>query len=83
MSQFTQVLVPEDVGADDEEIDEIALSTWFFDDGDQVKEGAVICQLMVAKASIDVVAPVAGVLRHVAKAEAVVQVGDLIARIET
>ena len=42
------------------------LSQWFFDDGSDVVEGDVICELMQEKAAIEVDAPVSGKLEIIA-----------------
>lgn len=64
-----------------DEGDEAAISTWFYVDGDQVAEGAVIAEIMVEKSSFELLAPAAGALRILLPAEAVVQPGQLAARI--
>ena len=51
---------------------------WTLDDGEPVDAGDVIAEVMVAKATIEIEAPAAGVLRHVAQVEAVVDPAGLI-----
>ena len=57
------------------------VATWFARDGEQVREGQVIAELMVDKVSIEVVAPSAGVLHTLVAEEAEVTQGDPIAEI--
>jgi pyruvate/2-oxoglutarate dehydrogenase complex dihydrolipoamide acyltransferase (E2) component len=80
MSELVDVVVPNGIDTDD---DEIVLATWLFEDGETVAADTEICQLMVSKASFDIVAPVTGRLRHVAQVESTVTIGQVIARIET
>lgn len=74
-----EVRVPVDLWEEDEDG---ALSTWFYGDDDQVSEGAVVCEVMVAKVQLEILAPTSGTVRIVAPVESVVRPGDLIARIE-
>jgi pyruvate/2-oxoglutarate dehydrogenase complex dihydrolipoamide acyltransferase (E2) component len=57
------------------------VATWFAHDGEQVAEGQVIAELMVDKVSIEVVAPVSGVLHTLVPEEAEVTQGKRIAEI--
>ncbi|MGC5617657.1 biotin/lipoyl-containing protein [Georgenia sp. Z1491] len=58
------------------------VATWYSSDGEQVAEGQLIAEVQVAKVSVEVTAPAAGVLRVVAEEDAAVHQGDVIGRIE-
>lgn len=58
------------------------VSTWFVDDGASVAAGQLLAEVMVEKASVEVPAPVAGVVRLLVAEEAAVAQGSVIARIE-
>lgn len=58
------------------------VSTWFVADGDMVKADQLIAEVQVDKVSMEVPAPVAGTVRLLVEEEAVVKMGDVIARIE-
>lgn len=58
------------------------LATWFVASGETVKPGQVIAEVMVDKVSMDVEAPVGGVVTALVAEEAEVRQGDDIARID-
>lgn len=58
------------------------LATWFVADGDVVKEGQLIAEVMVDKVSMDVIAPQDGTVSLLVEEEAAVPQGQEIARIE-
>lgn len=58
------------------------LSTWFVRTGETVRAGQVIAEVMVDKVSMDVEAPVAGVVNCLVEEEAAVAQGAEIARID-
>jgi pyruvate/2-oxoglutarate dehydrogenase complex dihydrolipoamide acyltransferase (E2) component len=62
-------------------VDEAALTNWFFDDGDRVSEGDLICEITVVKAAVEVRAPASGVLKILVPADAVVSKGERLAEI--
>lgn len=64
----TAVPLPLDVAEDDE----VELTDWLVADGTHVEAGQPVAEVSTAKTSIEVLAPVGGVLRYAA------QVGDLI-----
>lgn len=72
---MTEVLVPD-------EIDEGAVGNWYFDDGARVRADDLICEVMVEKATNEVRAPVAGILRIHAPADSVVHKGEMLAVID-
>ncbi len=58
------------------------LATWFVSDGDQVAGGQLLGEVMVDKASGDVVAPAAGRVRLLVGEDQTVRQGDVIARVD-
>lgn len=76
---MTEVRVSEDLGLGD---DEGVLSAWLYATGDTVEEGAVIAQVMLEKAQMDLVAPASGVLTIVVPDEGAIKTGQVIAHIK-
>lgn len=62
--------------------DEAALTNWFFDDGDTVNEGDLLCEVTVVKAAVEVRAPASGRLRILLAADAIVGKGARLAEID-
>jgi pyruvate/2-oxoglutarate dehydrogenase complex dihydrolipoamide acyltransferase (E2) component len=58
------------------------LATWFVSDGDQVAGGQLLGEVMVDKASGDVLAPAAGRVRLLVAEEQVARQGTVIATVE-
>jgi pyruvate/2-oxoglutarate dehydrogenase complex dihydrolipoamide acyltransferase (E2) component len=58
-----------------------AVSAWLFADGDAVRAGDLIAEVMVEKTSFDVTAPAAGILRIRVPAEQPFKRGSIIAAI--
>jgi pyruvate/2-oxoglutarate dehydrogenase complex dihydrolipoamide acyltransferase (E2) component len=58
------------------------LATWFVKTGEPVKAGQVIAEVMVDKVSLDVEAPIDGVVTLLVDEEAAVTQGAEIARID-
>ncbi len=58
------------------------LATWFVSDGDQVASGQLLGEVMVEKASGEVVAPAAGRVRLLVGEDQTVRQGDVIARVD-
>lgn len=75
----TPVAVPRDLW--EEDLPGI-VSAWLFEDGDRVKEGDLIAELMVEKTAYDLTAPKAGRLTILVPPEQPFQRGDVIATIE-
>jgi len=75
-----EVRIPQECWDDDSEG---AISTWFFDTGDAVEKGDVICEVMNEKVATEIEAPESGTLTIRTLAEAAVRKGDVIAMIET
>jgi pyruvate/2-oxoglutarate dehydrogenase complex dihydrolipoamide acyltransferase (E2) component len=65
-----------------DESTEGVLSTWFVRTGESVRAGQVIAEVMVDKVSVDVEAPVDGVVTCLVDEEAAVPQGGDIARID-
>ncbi len=59
------------------------VATWFVKTGERVSAGHVIAEVMVDKVSMDVEAPVAGVITLLCEEEAAIPQGSPIARIDT
>lgn len=58
------------------------VATWFVQSGESVKAGQVIAEVMVDKVSVDVEAPIDGVVTCVVEEEGVAKQGQEIARID-
>lgn len=74
------IKIPEELGADDEEA---VIASWLGEDGEYVTEGDLICEIMVSKTTIELMAPASGTLHANAEAETVVMPGQVIGQIET
>lgn len=74
----TEVRIPHDLWAED---GEGVIATWLFADGEPVVEGSILAEVMYEKASTELTAPVAGILRIEVPAEVPVRTGQIIARI--
>lgn len=74
MSQ-TPILIPATLWDDDSPG---VISTWLFEDGDAVAEGAVVAEVMNEKVSFEITAPAAGRLSIEVPAEAEVALGQRI-----
>ena len=58
------------------------VATWFVQTGEAVKAGQVIAEVMVDKVSVDIEAPIDGVVTCLVEEEGVAKQGQEIARIE-
>lgn len=76
---MTDVLIPANEWRDDEEA---VISTWLYASGEQVQSGAMIAEIMVAKATFELYAPASGALHIMVAPEAIVAKGQTVARIE-
>lgn len=72
---MTDILVPGDLWDDGSPG---VISTWLFDAGDLVAEGAVVAEVMNEKVSFEILAPTAGKLVIDLPAEAEVELGQRI-----
>ena len=68
--------------AKENEVDEVVVGEWIYEDGAQVKADDVLVEIMAAKVTMEVVAPVSGTLKIVAATNDLLKEGDLIAQIE-
>lgn len=75
---MTDVIIPTGLW---NETDEAAISAWFYGTGDLVSQDAVIAEIMVEKASFELLAPASGQLHIAVAAEVPVAAGDVVARI--
>lgn len=75
---MSEVTVPSDLWDDDSEG---VISTWLYDSGAVVEEGAVIAEVMNEKISFDILAPASGLLEISVETEGVVRQGQTIGRI--
>ncbi|MBP7334849.1 lipoyl domain-containing protein [Niveispirillum sp.] len=71
----TPILIPATLWDDDSPG---VISTWLFDDGDTVSEGAVVAELMNEKVGFEITAPVSGTLIIEVAAETEVMRGQRI-----
>lgn len=71
----TPILIPPGLWDDDSPG---VISTWLFDDGDTVTEGAVVAELMNEKVGFEITAPASGRLSIEVPAEAEVALGGRI-----
>lgn len=74
---MTELRIADDLWQDGE----AAISAWFYEDGDTVRAGDVIAELMVEKSSFELRAPADGRLTILAQAEEPVIKGQTVARI--
>jgi len=78
-----EVKVP-DVSDEENEVEEVTVSYWLVDEGDEVKEGDDLVEVVTDKADFRIPAPADGKLAEKkAEEDDVVNVGDVIAVIET
>ena len=78
-----EVKVPQ-VGEEEEEVEEVTVSYWLVDKGDEVKEGDDLVEVVTDKADFRIPSPANGKLAgKKADEDDVVNVGDVIAVIET
>jgi pyruvate/2-oxoglutarate dehydrogenase complex dihydrolipoamide acyltransferase (E2) component len=76
---MVSVTIPADMWAEDVEG---VISAWLFEDGDKVREGDLIAEVMVEKTSYDLTAPAAGILRILVGQDVPFRRGAEVARIE-
>lgn len=66
-----------------ESVTEVTLSAWLKKDGDYVAEGEAVCEIESDKASMELPAPSAGVLKIMAEAGAELKIGAKIGELDT
>lgn len=76
---MTDITVPADLADGG---DEIVLLTWIYPDGAIVEKGALIAELMLAKAQLELLAPAGGRLRILAPVDSVIRTDQVIGTIE-
>lgn len=74
----TEVTIPT-IG---ESISEVTLTTWLVEDGDYVNEEDNLCEIESDKASVEIPAPVSGVIKFSAEAGEDIAIGAVIAQID-
>ncbi|MQA10023.1 MAG: biotin/lipoyl-binding protein [Pseudonocardiaceae bacterium] len=58
------------------------VSTWFVEDGAQVREGELLAEVQVSKIADEILAPVSGTLRHKVAEGQVITQGAVVALLE-
>jgi pyruvate/2-oxoglutarate dehydrogenase complex dihydrolipoamide acyltransferase (E2) component len=76
---MTDIRIPNDLWDDDREG---VIVSWIYKDGAVVESGKVVVELMVEKAQMELSAPASGRLTILAAADAIVNRGQVIGRIE-
>ena len=76
---MTEITVPQDLWDSE---DEGVILTWIYATGAVVEKGALLAELMVEKAQLELVAPAAGKLTILAPPDTVVTKGTVIGRID-
>lgn len=76
---MTEVRVPLDMWAEEGQTGSVVV--WLFPDGAAVKEGEVIAEILVDKATMELQAPTSGILLINVEPEVVVDRGQLLANI--
>lgn len=66
-----------------ESVTEVTLSSWLKKDGDYVSEGEAVCEIESDKASMELPAPSAGVLKIMAEAGSELKIGAKIGELDT
>ena len=74
----TEIIIPSDLWEGDEES---VITAWLADDGAQVKQGALIAEIMTAKVQHEISAPADGTLAILKDQDTVVAKGDVIGTI--
>ncbi|BBU59414.1 hypothetical protein KU6B_56790 (plasmid) [Mameliella alba] len=73
-----EIIIPSDLWEGDEES---VITAWLADDGAQVKEGALIAEIMTAKVQHEISAPASGTLSIAKDQDTIVAKGDVIGSI--
>lgn len=76
---LTPVVVPQELW---EGPDPGSVANWFFDDGATVREGDLLCEVMIEKVTNEIRSPASGRLQIKAQTETVVHKGDTLALID-
>ena len=78
---IVELRVSEEWCPNDDDAGSIVL--WIKSDGATVEKGDLIAEFMVAKITIELVAPASGILRTLVETEVAITKGDLLAKIHT
>jgi pyruvate/2-oxoglutarate dehydrogenase complex dihydrolipoamide acyltransferase (E2) component len=76
---MSEVLLPEELWDDDAHC---SISFWLYADGAQIKQGAVLAEILAQKTTLELLAPSSGVLRIRVAPEVEVRKGQVVAVIE-
>lgn len=71
----TDIIIPSDLWDGDEEC---VITAWLASDGGNVKEGALIAEIMTAKVQYEIIAPASGTLSIAKAQDEVAAKGDVI-----
>jgi len=77
--QLIDVIIPDDIWEADTEG---VISSWFFENGESVRQGDILGEVMIEKTSFDLIAPGSGALTIVTPAESTVTKNQCVARIQ-
>ena len=75
---MTEVRVPRDLWSQDDQAESIV---WLFADGAAVRQGELIAEILVEKATMELYAPATGTLRIGIEADDIIDKGKLLASI--
>ena len=75
---MTEIRIPADLWGDG---DEAAISAWLYADGEPVRQGSIVAEIMVEKSSYELTAPADGILHILTTAELPVAKGQVVGRI--
>ena len=73
------IIITDDIVADGSEA---VIVSWYFEDGDEVEKDAILADIMIEKASLELAAPCSGKLTIKMECEKVLKAGDIVATIE-
>jgi pyruvate/2-oxoglutarate dehydrogenase complex dihydrolipoamide acyltransferase (E2) component len=78
---MTEIRIPDDLW-DTEKVPEGAVSSWLFEDGEEVTEGSSVATVMAEKTEYDIPAPASGTLSIKVAVEEAVTPGTVIGTLE-
>jgi pyruvate/2-oxoglutarate dehydrogenase complex dihydrolipoamide acyltransferase (E2) component len=76
---MSQLIIPPDLWEDD---NEGVLLHWTYEEGTVIARGAMLAEIMVEKAQLELIAPVAGRLHIGAAPDTIIRKGDVVGRID-
>lgn len=74
----TDIIIPDDLWEEDEEC---SITAWLASDGAEVKEGALIAEIMTAKVQYEITAPASGTLKIAKQQDETAAKGDVIGQV--